>query len=159
MTARVEQETLVHDLHVLVARLDLAAERILRDNHGTTYARYRALLGVDLLPDPVSQRDLAAHLAVSEAAASRMVRSLEDARLLTATSSPGGGRRRTLSLTPGGDALRQACAATLEGRFAGLLAAAGIDNETYGKQTRILLDLLGTPSGSAAPPSHEEDAS
>lgn len=132
---------LAHELHVLVARLDLAAERVLRTEHGTTYRRFRTLLAVHEL-GAVTQRQLAEHLAVSEASASRMVATLVGDGLLAVGSAPGSGRGHELRLTAPGGELLTACRRRLEGRFETQVRAAGVDPEAYAEQTRRLAARL-----------------
>ncbi|QWC84332.1 MarR family transcriptional regulator [Nocardioidaceae bacterium] len=132
-------DALAHELHGLVRRLDVAAERILRTAHGLTYARYRALLAVHELDGP-SQRELAESAGQSEAAVSRMVASLVDRGLIEAR--PGGGRTRRLALTEQGDRLRADAARTLEGRLEGLAESVGVDHRALAGQVRLLTGAL-----------------
>ncbi len=52
-------------------------------------------------------------------------------------------RRRSLRLTAAGKDLVQRCSLLLEGRFAGLVAAAGVPYAEYAGQTRRLVRALG----------------
>lgn len=145
MVAMTDSPGLAHDLHVLVAHLDRAADRLLREAHGLTYPRFLALTLIDGLPEPVLQRDLAERLVVSEAAASRTVSSLEADGLVAVRSGPG--RARHLALSDKGAQVRAEASETLETSFAGLGADSGID--LGGLQTAIRALVAGleqTPS-------------
>lgn len=146
-----DRPRLAHDLHVLVARLDRAAEGILRRAHATTYRRFRTLLAVHEL-GAVSQRAVADHLAVSEPSASRMVGVLVGEGLVTVGPVPGS-RRHALRLTDAGAQLLAACSESLEGRFEATVAAAGIDHDRYAAQTRLLAErLAGADHGTGSDP-------
>jgi len=136
-------DTLAYDLHVLVARLDSAADRILRVAHRTTYRRFLALLAVRDLA-PATQRAVAERLDVSEPSASRMVAILAAEHLVSVAPDPGGGNRRRLTLTDRGGELAAACAASLEGRLGALLSRAGVPYRAYAGQTRTLVHALDT---------------
>lgn len=135
-------DTLAHDLHVLVARLDTAADRILQATHGTTYRRFLALLALRDV-GPTSQRGVAERLGVSEPSASRMTAVLAGEGLLVVVPDPAGGNRRRLTLTRRGGTLVVACARSLEGRFARLVAGSDVDYASYATDTARLVRALG----------------
>ena len=140
--------SLTFDLHVLTARLDRAADRILRAELGVPYRRFLALLLVG--EGAPTQRVLADRLGVTEPSTSRMVGVLADEGLLQVGFDPAGGNRRRLALTPAGKEQVEACGRVLEGRFAALVARSGVPYEQYAEQTRRLIAGLGEP-GPPAP--------
>ncbi|GAA4718250.1 MarR family transcriptional regulator, transcriptional regulator for hemolysin [Promicromonospora umidemergens] len=146
--------TLSFDLHALTARLDRAADRILRAAHGITYRRFRTLLSVQLLNQAgahaVTQRAVADEVGISEPSASRMVAVLADAGLLDVRQDPGSGNRRRLQLTPQGSAIVEQGQDLLEERFADLVRRSGVSYTHYAHSTRALLDALG-----AGDPDHD----
>jgi DNA-binding MarR family transcriptional regulator len=128
---------LSYDLHKLTARLDRAADRVLRHEMGTTYARFLALFA--LSQGAQSQRELAAWLGVTEPSASRMTAVLAADGLLTVTREPGAGNRRTLTLTQSGQKLAGACGRLLEHRFADLMERSGVPYGVYERYTQRLI--------------------
>jgi DNA-binding MarR family transcriptional regulator len=132
-----------YDLHVLVARLDRNADRILRAELDLSYPRFLLLLTLRRT-GALTQRALAEELGITEPTVSRTVTSLADAGLTAVTSTPGQGNRRAVSLTDEGAALVEKGAARLEDAFRSLLAGAGVDHTTLHDVTRRLLDTLGT---------------
>lgn len=131
---------LTYDIHLLTARMDRAADRVLQEEHGLSYARFLVLLA--LSQGVSSQREIASWLAVSEPSVSRMMRVLSSAGLLAVTPDQRGGNRRVVRLTPQGEALFRQGAALLERLFADLLDQCGIPREEYAAHTRSLIDAL-----------------
>ncbi|MGK8503306.1 MarR family winged helix-turn-helix transcriptional regulator [Nocardia asiatica] len=129
------------DLHVLTARLDRAADRILRAEHGVSYRRFLALTFVGEL-GASTQRALADRLGVTEPSVSRMTAVLAAEGLLVVQPDPGGGRSRRLSLTDKGEQLVAAAQQGLEERLAGLVAESGVPYDEYTRQTARLLTAL-----------------
>lgn len=132
--------SLTIDLHVLTARLDRAADRILRAELDVPYRRFLALLLVG--EGAPTQRVLAERLGVTEPSTSRMVAVLAEEGLLDVAPDPAGGNRRRLALTPAGTERVQACRELLEGRFADLVARAGVPYGDYAEHTRRLMRAL-----------------
>ncbi len=128
-------------LHVLAARLDRAADRILRSECDVSYHRFLALF---IVADsaPITQRDLAEQLGVTEPAVSRMTGVLTEAGLLDARPDPAGGNRRRLGLTTAGHELVGRCREVLEGRLAELAEASGVAYDDYAHHTWQLLATL-----------------
>ena len=89
-----------YELHKLTARLDRAADDLLRREEGTTYARFLALFAVG--ESHGSQRDVANWLGQSEPSTSRMVTVLAEEGFLEAARREGGGNRHQLRLTTSG---------------------------------------------------------
>src|SRR5687767_6031913 len=112
-------------LHALVAVLDRAADRILRERLGITFSRYLTLLTLQRLGS-ATQRELAAELGVSEPSISRSVPLLTDEGFLTVTSVTGGGNRRRVELTSAGEKLVDEAADILEDAFAQLMETTGV---------------------------------
>jgi len=132
--------SLTFDLHALTARLDRAADRILRAEVDLSYRRFLALLLVG--EGAPTQRVLAERLGVTEPSTSRMVSVLADEGLLDITPDPSGGNRRRLALTAAGKQRVEACRDVLEGRFAALVARSGVPYAEYAKYTRRLVAAL-----------------
>jgi DNA-binding MarR family transcriptional regulator len=129
---------LSRSLHTLTARLDRAADAILRAEAGLSYARFLALFMVGSLGAD-TQRLLAQRLGVSEPSVSRMTRVLAEDGLLEAAADPAGGNRRQLRLTPTGQQLVKRWGGRLEERLAALVDATGVPYRTYVKYTQRLL--------------------
>jgi len=143
--------TLSYDLHKLTARLDRAADGLLRREAGVSYSRFLTLFAVR--ESGGSQRDLARWLGLTEPSASRMVAVLADEGLLRVIKQAGAGNRRQLQLTADGAGLVQRCGRMLEGRFEALVRGSGVPYEEYHRQTRRLLaGLEATESAPQAGP-------
>ncbi|MEH3033887.1 MAG: MarR family winged helix-turn-helix transcriptional regulator [Aeromicrobium erythreum] len=128
-------------LHTLVSALDAAADAMLREAHGTSYARFLTLVTVQALGTP-TQAELAAAQGVSAPAASRMVQTLVEAGLVEAVRTAGAGNRRALVLTPAGEDLLAQGGALLEDAFGRLLDAADVTAAEVRRVTDPLLALL-----------------
>jgi DNA-binding MarR family transcriptional regulator len=133
-------EALSYELHKLTARLDHAADGLLRRETGVSYARFLALFAVR--ESSGTQRDLARWLGRSEPSTSRMVGVLAAEGLLTATRTTGGGNRLQVKLTHEGSRLVEQCARMLEARFAEMVEHSGVPYATYQRYTRQLLKQL-----------------
>jgi DNA-binding MarR family transcriptional regulator len=140
---------LSYELHKLTARLDRAADGLLRSHTGLSYSRFLALFAVG--EGASSQRELAGWLGQSEPSASRMVGVLAEQGLLSATMVAGEGNRRRLQLTESGSDLVDRCGRVLEDRFEELVKRSGVPYAVYQRHTRRLLDQLDAeqraPSG------------
>jgi DNA-binding MarR family transcriptional regulator len=132
------EPTLSFDLHVLTARLDRAADRILRAEHSVSYSRFLALTFVGEL-GASTQRTLADRLGVTEPSVSRMAAVLSADGLLDVRPDPGGGRSRRLSLTGKGQELVAAAQRGLEERLAAVVAESGVPYDEYARHTARLL--------------------
>ncbi|WP_405151450.1 MarR family transcriptional regulator [Sphaerisporangium sp. NBC_01403] len=126
------------NLHVLTARLDRAADRILRAEHNVSYSRFVALTLVGEL-GASTQRTLAEYLGVTEPSVSRMTAVLAADGLLDVQPDPAGGNRRRLSLTNEGKQLVASIQQGLEGRLAALVAHSGVPYTEYAQHTARLL--------------------
>ena len=125
-------------MHVLTARLDRAADRLLRAEYDISYSRFLALsligeLGVS------TQRALADALGVTEPSISRMVGVLAAEGLLDAPDRTG---RRRLNLSARGKELVASVQDVLEDRFAALVAESGVPYAEYAEHTAQLLATL-----------------
>lgn len=127
-------------LHAVVFLLDQAAEDIL-PALGLTYGRFLMLLTIERLGGG-TQRSVADELGITEPAASRAVRGLQDAGLTTATATAGAGNRRVVTLTDKGQRVVDEAADRLEGRFADLMADAGVSRDQVLAVTDPLLGTL-----------------
>jgi DNA-binding MarR family transcriptional regulator len=130
------------DLHVLVARLDRNADRILRADLDLSYPRFLLLLTLRRT-GPLTQRALAGELGVTEPTVSRTATSLAAAGHLSIGVTPGGGNRRAVALTEQGAALVDKGTARLEDAFGSLVGAAGVDPAVLREVTGRLLRTLG----------------
>jgi DNA-binding MarR family transcriptional regulator len=134
-------QDLSRSLHKLTARLDRAADAMLRAEAGITYARFLALYMVGL-EGADTQRALADRLGVSEPSVSRMVRVLTASGWLQTFAEPGGGNRHHLRLSSAGAELVERWGGELEERFAALVASARVPYRAYRAHTRRLLGAL-----------------
>jgi DNA-binding MarR family transcriptional regulator len=138
---------LSYDLHKLTARLDRAADALLREEQGVSYARFLCALGVAEVAG--TQRELARWLGQSEPSTSRMVRVLVSEGFLEAVRSSGSGNRKDLRLTPKGRDFIQRAGRLLEGRFEELLRRSAVPLDLYQEHTRCLLLQLESEQQSA----------
>jgi DNA-binding MarR family transcriptional regulator len=120
--------------------MDRAADRVLQEEHGLSYARFLVLLA--LSRGACSQRAIGSWLGVSEPSVSRMMKVLATSGLLAVTPDPRGGNRRVVRLTRQGEAVFRKGAALLEQRFADLLDQCDIPREQYAANTRSLIAAL-----------------
>lgn len=140
------ERRLSFNLHVLTARLDRAADRILRTEHGVSYNRFLALMLVGEL-GASTQRTLAARLGVTEPSVSRMTGILAGDGLLDVQPDPAGGRSRRLSLTDKGRLLVTTVQEGLEERLAAVVVDSGVPYDEYARHTaRLLSAFEGTES-------------
>ena len=143
---------LSHELHKLTARLDRAADGLLRSHARVSYSRFLALFAVS--QGAGSQRELARWLGQTEPSTSQMVGVLAEQGLLTVTTVVGAGNRRQLRLTESGAELVDRCGRLLEGRFEELVRRSGVPYAAYQRHTRRLLSQLDadeqTPSEAQA---------
>jgi DNA-binding MarR family transcriptional regulator len=135
------ERNLSFNLHVLTARLERMADRILRTEYHVSYRRFLALTLVGQL-GASTQRALADCLGVTEPSVSRMTAVLADEGLLDVRPDPGGGRRRRLSLTDAGKQLVASVQDGLEQRFAAFVAHSGVPYAEYAEHTQRLLTTL-----------------
>lgn len=133
-------EALSYELHKLTARLDSAADGLLRREAGVSYSRFLALFAVSETGG--SQRDIARWLGLTDPSTSRMVGVLAAKGLLTATRTAGAGNRHQVNLTDEGVRLVERCSQMLEDRFAELIGRSGVPYATYQRYTRRLLAQL-----------------
>jgi DNA-binding MarR family transcriptional regulator len=143
------QDSLSYELHKLTARLDRAANALLRDQAEVSYRRFLALFAVTQGAE--TQRALSRWLGQSEPSTSRMVGVLAKAGWLVVSQTPGTGNRRKLQLTESGFQLVTTCAELLESRFTELVARAGVPYEPYLQSTRRLLTQLDEDGAGARP--------
>lgn len=132
--------SLAHELHVLVAHMDRAADALLvRSGCTVSYARFLVLLHV-FEGHGMTQRDLAGRLGTSEPAVSRMVAGLARDGLVEVGRAPG--NRRSLSLTAaGGAALAEAGAALGDG-FDRRVRSTGTDPAALAASVRLITTAL-----------------
>jgi len=138
------------DLHVLTARLDRSADRILRTEYGVSYRRFLTLLTVAEL-GAATQRTVAERLGISEPSASRMTGILVELGLLDSPIDPAGGNRRRLTLTAGGEQTVHECRELLESRFVDLVERSGVSYSAYARSTTLLLNALDAVPSKAVP--------
>lgn len=133
-------------LHALVARLDQAADAMLRAEHGIGYARFLVLLTVERLGAP-TQRELASARGVSEPAMSRTVSALATDGHVHVVTTPGLGHRRSVTLSPAGERLVEQGSDLLESAFATLADHAGVEvDEVAALATALLSSLEAVPA-------------
>lgn len=139
------------DLHVLTARLDRSADRLLQAEYDISYRRFLTLLIVGEF-GTTTQRGLAEHMGVTEPSVSRMIGVLAETGLLDSRPDPAGGNRRRLALTGAGEKLVEQCRESLERRFADLVERSGVPYADYARHTRLLMTALDTPPSSEESP-------
>ena len=138
---------LAHQLHVLVGALDRAADRILAEVDGSlSYPRFLLLLTVRRL-GPTTQRALARELGLAEPTVSRTLAGMATRDLVSVTTTPGGGNRRTVALTEFGSKLLETAETRLEEAFDGLTRAAGVDHDALATAVHRLLTTLAPSEG------------
>lgn len=135
------EQNLSLNLHVLTARLDRAADRILRAEHGISYNRFLALTLVGEL-GASTQRTLAEYLGVTEPSVSRMTGVLAADGLLDVQPDPAGGNRRRLSLTDEGKRRVTSIRQEFEDRLAVVVAHSGVPYAEYAEHTARLLETF-----------------
>lgn len=140
--------SLTYDLHLLTARMDRAADRMLTAHCGLSYRRFLTLLTLGGL-GAASQRTLADRLGVTEPSLSRMAATLAQAGLLDLRPHPAGGNRRQLTLTPSGRETVQRCQQLLDRRFDEVVQRSGVPRDQYAEHTTKLLEALDDPAGAA----------
>jgi len=141
-------ESLSYELHKLTARLDRAADGLLRTREGVSYSRFLALFAVG--EGAAGQRELAAWLGQTEPSTSRMVGVLAAHGLLKVSTVTGAGNRRQLQLTEQGVDLVDRCGRLLEGRFENLVKRSGVPYAAYQRHTRRLLSQLDADQQAAS---------
>jgi DNA-binding MarR family transcriptional regulator len=144
-------DALSYELHKLTARLDRAADGLLRREAGVSYSRFLALLAVKETGG--SQRDLAQWLGLTEPSTSRMVGVLAEQGLLTVERVEGAGNRRQLQLTEDGARLVERYGRILEDRFLDLMQRSGVPFAAYQRHTRCLLAQLDADEQASLDPS------
>lgn len=135
------EQDLTRTLHALTARLDRAADALLRTEAGLTYSRFLPLFMVGS-QGADTQRVLADRLGLSEPSVSRMTRVLVEEGLLEVISKPGEGNRRRLKLTRVGQQVVKRWGRRLEQRFAELVDDAGVPYQRYAQYTQRLIEQL-----------------
>ena len=128
-------------LHSLVARLDVAADAMLRAEHDIGYARFLVLLTVERLGAP-TQRELATAQGVSEPAMSRTVSALAAEGHVDVVTTPGRGHRRSVTLSPDGQRLVEQGSDLLESAFALLAEHADVSLDDVTALSTALLSSL-----------------
>ena len=132
-------------LHRVVAALDRAGDRFLRAEFGISHSRIVVMLLLHR-GGPTGQHDLAVQLGITDPAVSGLVRELVRDGHVTVEVVPANRRQRVVSLTAAGADLVERAGSHLEGRFAALLAASGVDNdELFALLSRI--DKTLNPEG------------
>jgi|CZKT01.1.fsa_nt_gi DNA-binding MarR family transcriptional regulator len=145
------EQDLSRSLHTLTARLDRAADQVLRAEAGLSYSRFLTLFMIGSAGAD-TQRALAERLGVTEPSVSRMTHVLEKAGLVTAVADPAGGNRHLLSLTPAGAQIATRWGGLLENRLAALVDASGVPYREYVEYTKRLLETLDAAGPGAGPP-------
>jgi DNA-binding MarR family transcriptional regulator len=127
-------------LHAVVFLLDRAADDILPE-FGLTYSRYLTLLTIERLGG-ATQRSIAEELGITDPAASRAIRGLQADGLVAASTTPGVGNRRIVTLTEKGQRVVDEAAEHLERRFGDLMKASGVTRGQVLAVTDPLLTAL-----------------
>lgn len=133
--------------------MDRHADALLRQAGGTTYRRHLTLIFIDAAPTPLTQRDLASGLGVSQAAVSRSIASLVEDGLVHTESA--GGRSRALSLTPHGHEVLTLGNTALAQGFDAVVQQSGHDADAL---AATISDLISQLESIPVPPPVEEGA-
>ena len=139
-------------LHRVVAILgDLARERLAADQTRLTYTQLRFIGTLGESPGTTQHR-LAEALGLSDAAASRALRALQDAGYVNIVTDPTHARRRLVSATDAGRDLFHATGAAMATDLREWLTAQGFPYERYLADSQQLAALLSSdePSPPAA---------
>src|SRR4051812_45003272 len=115
------ERDLSFNLHVLTARLDRAADRILRAEHNVSYSPVPARTPSGEM-GASTQRSPAKSLVLSEPSVSPKTAVLAADGLLDVRPDPAGGHRRRLSLTDEGKQLVASVQRGFEDRLAAIVA-------------------------------------
>jgi DNA-binding MarR family transcriptional regulator len=113
-------------LHRVVAAMDRAGDRVLRESLGLSHSRAVLLLVVERR-GPLSQAALADELGCTQPAVTALLGEVSRDGHVTIRVDDANRRRRIVSLTPSGRTIVAAAIAILDERFTQLLAAAGVD--------------------------------
>ena len=144
------EQALSRSLHMLTARLDRAADQILRAEAGLSYSRFLTLFMIGSAGAD-TQRALAERLGVTEPSVSRMTHALEEAGLVKAVADPAGGNRHQLSLTQAGAQVVARWGGLLEDWLAALVDASGVPYREYVEHTKRLFETLDAARPRADP--------
>ncbi|GAA4860145.1 helix-turn-helix domain-containing protein [Saccharopolyspora cebuensis] len=117
-------------VHELAAELGRAADALLHQRHGISFARYRVLRALRR-DGAATQHELAGRLGVGDAVVSRMLPGLIDGGWCLVEDDPAHGRRRRVRLTRAGAATEHDCAVFLADGFHGAASDAGVDVEAF----------------------------
>lgn len=134
---------LAYELHDLVLTLDRQAESLLRPL-GISYRRYVALVIIDENPG-LTGRDLSRGLAVTEAAASGIVKYLLVEGLVADTSPAGSGHVRRLEVTAAGRSMRHQSDDVLGTKFDDTVRELGFDPEALAATIHSIHDAVLAP--------------
>jgi DNA-binding MarR family transcriptional regulator len=113
-------------LHRVVAAMDRAGDRILRESLGLSHSRAVLLLVVER-SGPLSQAALADELGCTQPAVTALLGEVSRDGHVEVRVDDTNRRRRIVSLTPSGRTTVAAAIAILDQRFTQLLATAGVD--------------------------------
>ncbi|MCG8914494.1 MarR family transcriptional regulator [Actinokineospora sp. PR83] len=136
-------------IHNLAAELGRAADLLLGEKHGISFARYRVLRGLRR-DGATTQHALAESLGIGDASISRVLPALVERGWCLVEDDPHHGRRRRVRLTPDGADLERVCATALAEAFYGATSDAGIDADRLFAAAEALTARLRSATASAA---------
>ncbi len=134
-------ESSAYLLHKLVFEMDRGADKLLRIHLGISYNRALFLVVLQEC-GTVTQHELAAALGYSDPAVSTMLLVLTKDGYVRTTPSPEHGRKRLVTITPGGSELVASGRQLLDSHFDKLMVEAGVDVDHYSALTRQLYQTL-----------------
>ncbi len=130
----------------LAARLIKHADLVLQHECQVTYAQFKVLVFLELCQS-ITQRELADHLQLTQAAISRLIETLEHKHLINRIENPANRRANQISLTEQGKTLIQAAFKIifeLENNLFAPLSKSEIEN--WQKATGKLLEQVNQSS-------------
>jgi DNA-binding MarR family transcriptional regulator len=134
-------------LHRVVAALDRAGDRLLREELGISHSRAVLLLVVDRDPG-LSQSDLAEALGCTAPAVTSLLREVLRDGYVEVSVGAGNHHRKLVTLTPKGAEVVRAASELLDGRAKDLLRVARVDGEAFLAVLTQLADTLTKPRSS-----------
>ena len=138
---------LAHSLHLLTARLDAAADDLLREEFGLSHSQLGFLMPL-LEHAELDVTSLAAALTVSVPAVSKRVVWFTERDLVRSRSHPDGGRRVALALTTSGRRLAVRASTRLRTRLDQLVA--GWPEARLEQLHALVVELSATVSSAEA---------
>lgn len=130
-----------YKIHRLAIEMDKVADQVLQKHLGISYRRFYFLLVLERNKYS-TQHMLAEALGYSDPAVSNMILELRKDNYVVVELDPHHGRRRIVTITPKGKGLVRKAMVALDECFSQLAALANIDEDKYGSETEILINMM-----------------